>query len=67
MQEVGTDMNYVSQVFIVEQINYHRKMAEKLESLYHQCWPAANASEQPSQEGESSAMPPPPTDPLNAW
>ena len=66
MQEVGTDMNYVSQVFIVEQINYHRKMAEKLESLYHQCWPA-NATEQPSQDAESSAMPPPPTDPLNAW
>lgn len=66
MQEVGTDVNYASQVFIVEQINYHRKMAEKLEALYHQCWPA-NTNEQPSQGEESSTMPPPPTDPLNAW
>ena len=38
-QEVGADLNYVSQVFLVEQIQFHRKMAEKLEGLYHECWP----------------------------
>ena len=45
MQEVGVDVTYASQMFIVEQINYHRKMAEKLETLYHQCWPT-NSGEQ---------------------
>ena len=39
-QELGLDLNYVSQVFLVEQMNYHKKMYEKLEEVYHQCWPA---------------------------
>ena len=32
------------QVFLVEQINFHRKMADKLEALYHTCWPADQAA-----------------------
>ena len=27
-QELGLDLNYVSQVFLVEQMNYHKKMYE---------------------------------------
>lgn len=38
-QELGVDMTHSSQVFLVEQINFHRKMAERLERLYHECWP----------------------------
>jgi len=70
-QEVGADLNYVSQVFLVEQIQFHRKMAEKLEGLYHNCWPSAEG-DQSHQAGSSSAIPStspnaPPVDPLNAW
>eukprot|EP00092_Neocalanus_flemingeri_P021416 GFUD01023219.1.p1 GENE.GFUD01023219.1~~GFUD01023219.1.p1 ORF type:complete len:563 (-),score=160.59 GFUD01023219.1:67-1755(-) len=38
-QELGVDMTHTSQVFLAEQINFHRKMADKLEKLYHDCWP----------------------------
>ena len=33
------------QVFLVEQINFHRKMADKLEKLYHDCWPNVSPAE----------------------
>ena len=38
-QELGIDINYASQKFLVEQINFHRRMTERLEQLYHKCWP----------------------------
>ena len=37
-------MDYVSQVFLVEQINFHRKMSEKLLELYHDCWPSQESN-----------------------
>ena len=43
-QEFGVDMDYVSQVFLVEQINFHRKMSEKLLELYHDCWPTTESN-----------------------
>ena len=38
-------MTHASQVFLVEQISFHRKMAERLEKLYHDCWPNQAAAE----------------------
>ena len=38
-QELGIDLDYVSRVFMVKQMEYHREMFTKLERVYHQCWP----------------------------
>jgi len=43
-QEMQSDMMYMSQTFLVEQINFHRNMAEKLEKLYYECWPSPNGA-----------------------
>ena len=45
-QEFGADMNYISQVFVAEQINFHRKMSEKLTELYQNCWPTVDPQNQ---------------------
>ena len=42
-QELGLDINYASQKFLVEQINFHRKITERLEELYNKCWPEGSA------------------------
>ena len=39
-QELGVDLDYVSRVFMVKQMEYHREMYSKLEQVYHQCWPS---------------------------
>jgi len=39
-QELGIDMAHASQIFLTEQINFHRDICEKLEKLYYECWPA---------------------------
>jgi len=44
-QELAVDMTHASQVFLIEQINFHRQMAEKLEKLYHDCWPNVSGEE----------------------
>jgi len=67
-QELGVDINYASQNFIVEQINFHRKMTERLEQLYQKCWPTVSAESGPHhQDSVENFPPPPPADPLNAW
>jgi len=38
-QEMAVDMTHTSQLFLVEQIKFHRMMADKLEKLYYDCWP----------------------------
>jgi len=65
-QELGVDLDYVSRVFMVKQMEYHREMYSKLEQVYHQCWP----SEEQPQDGAGHTAPPAPSepvDPLNAW
>ena len=37
-QTLGLDINIASQIFVVEQINYHRQMTARLEQLYNKCW-----------------------------
>ena len=39
-QTLGLDINIASQIFVVEQINFHRQMTARLEQLYAQCWGA---------------------------
>ena len=38
-QEMAVDMTPASQVFLVEQISFHRKIADWMEKLYYECWP----------------------------
>ena len=38
-QEMAVDMTDSSQLFLVEQIKFHRMMADRLEKLYYDCWP----------------------------
>ena len=57
-QELGVDLDYVSRVFMVKQMEYHREMYSKLEQVYHQCWPSEEQqqgkplSEEPSVEND---------------
>ena len=37
-QSLGLDINIASQIFVVEQINFHREMTARLEQLYAKCW-----------------------------
>ena len=34
------------QMFLVEQINFQRQIADRLEKLYYECWPGAAGEEQ---------------------
>eukprot|EP00092_Neocalanus_flemingeri_P075895 GFUD01094088.1.p1 GENE.GFUD01094088.1~~GFUD01094088.1.p1 ORF type:complete len:536 (+),score=138.48 GFUD01094088.1:167-1774(+) len=45
-EELGNDMTHISQMFLVEQINLHRQLADRLEKLYYDCWPGAAGEEQ---------------------
>ena len=36
----------LSQMFLVEQINFQRQIADRLEKLYYECWPGAAGEEQ---------------------
>lgn len=68
-QEFGADMNYISQVFVAEQINFHRKMSEKLTELYQNCWPTVDPQNQEKPPIPQNEKPYQSTqsDPLNAW
>ena len=50
-QELGVDLDYVSRVFMVKQMEYHREMYSKLEQVYHQCWPSED-----QQQGMSLSL-----------
>ena len=52
-QELGVDLDYVSRVFMVKQMEYHREMYSKLEQVYHQCWPSED-----QQQGKSLSLVP---------
>ena len=42
-QTLGLDIDVASQIFVVEQINFHRQMTERLEQLYAKCWGATES------------------------
>lgn len=72
-QELAADLQHSSQVFLSEQIKFHRQMADRLEALYGDCWPsdggppqAAPPPQQPPSQARS-ALPSPQSDPLAAW
>eukprot|EP00091_Calanus_sinicus_P013581 TRINITY_DN30112_c0_g1_i1.p2 TRINITY_DN30112_c0_g1~~TRINITY_DN30112_c0_g1_i1.p2 ORF type:complete len:114 (-),score=36.31 TRINITY_DN30112_c0_g1_i1:163-504(-) len=54
-QEMGVDMTHASQVFLAEQISFHRKVAERLEGLYHECWPSQAATEDTPAAADTTA------------
>merc|ERR1711874_878753 len=41
-QELGIDMAQTSQLFLAEQIQFHRALCEQLEKLYAECWPESS-------------------------
>jgi len=70
-QEMQADFNYGCQSFLVEQIKFHRQMADKLEALYRSCWDGeVGGDSMPPPPQASTAPSPLPTsarDPLAAW
>ena len=53
-QEMAVDMTHASQVFLVEQISFHRKMADRMEKLYYDCWPGQAAAEDTSADAAAT-------------
>ena len=53
-QEMAVDMTHASQVFLVEQISFHRKMADRMEKLYYDCCPGQAAAEDTSADAEAT-------------
>lgn len=49
-QETTGDVTYTAQTFLVEQIRFHRAMADKLEALYLGCWPGQGGGLSHGQE-----------------
>ena len=43
-QEATSDMTYATQIFLVEQIKFHRAIADQLEAVYLKCWGGDGAS-----------------------
>jgi hypothetical protein len=63
---------FLYQNFVREQIAYHRQMAERLESLYWDCWqdggaPPAPNQTGPNQTGGAARKPQRPAGTLDAW
>jgi len=68
LQEVQADLDHAAQTFVVEQINHHRELMSRLETLYSQCWGGAGPLPPPSPLPASQAVLLPPTSSgLNAW
>ena len=38
-QELNKDFRNIGQTFLWEQIRFHRQLADRLETLYNDCWP----------------------------
>merc|ERR1719167_820902 len=70
-QEMAADFNYGCQSFLVEQIKFHRQMADKLEALYRNCWDGEGGESMPPPPPQAAkpatTMPTSARDPLAAW
>jgi len=71
-QEMTADFNYGCQSFLVEQIKFHRQMADKLEALYRNCWDGEGSDSMPppppqTAASSAAATSAAPQDPLAAW
>jgi len=70
-QEMAADFNYGCQSFLVEQIKFHRQMADKLEALYRNCWDGEGGESMPPPPPQAatapSTLPTSARDPLAAW
>lgn len=53
-QELGIDMTQISQIFLAEQINFHRQVSDQLEKLYYECWPGQAGRESFKRASELS-------------
>ena len=38
-QELNKDFRKIGQTFLLEQIKFYRQLADRLETLYNDCWP----------------------------
>jgi len=72
-QELEADMEYGCQSFLTEQIKFHRLLADKLETLQRECWPAEGGNGDPKpppppqQQQQAPPRQTPQYDPLAAW